>query len=86
MKFRLRNQNARVASKFRKRPVVVDAVQITEEQHVDTLEGRMKGNPGDWLMTGVDGEKYFVARDIFPKTYEPADDAAKKAWEKAYGV
>lgn len=83
--FRLRQINVRVAYSFKKKPVAIEAEQIEKEQYVDTLEGRMRGNPGDWLVTGVDGEQYFVAKDIFKKTYEPTDDESKEAWENAYG-
>jgi hypothetical protein len=86
MRFRLQSMNVRVAFSFRKKPVTIDAVQIESEEYVDTLEGRMKGNAGDWKVKGVEGEEYFVAKDIFPKTYEPADDEAKAAWESAYGA
>lgn len=85
MKFRLRDMSVRVAFSFKKKPVAIDAVQIQAEEYVDTLEGRMRGNPGDWKVTGVEGEQYYVAKAIFPKTYEPADDQAKQAWESAYG-
>lgn len=85
MKFRLRQINVRVAKKFKKLPIVIDAFQITKEESVDTLEGTMTGNAGDWKITGVDGEKYYVAKDIFRRTYEPDDKAAQKAWDKAYG-
>ena len=30
----------------------------------------MVGNPGDWLITGVAGEKYPCKDDIFRATYE----------------
>ncbi|HEL2125417.1 TPA: hypothetical protein TY895_001609 [Streptococcus suis] len=52
--------------KVRKIPVVVDAEQISEVQYIETLEGTMK----DWVITGVDGERYPVKPDIFAKTYE----------------
>lgn len=29
-------------------------------------------HPGDWIITGVNGEKYPCRPDIFEKTYEPA--------------
>lgn len=86
MLFRYRQMSVRIAHAFKKKPVTIEAVQITEPQFVDTLEGRMKGNPGDWLVTGVEGEQYFVAHDIFPKTFEPLDAGAKDAWSKAYGA
>lgn len=39
---------------------------------VRTLEGDMIAQPGDWIITGVEGEKYPCKNDIFKKTYEPA--------------
>ena len=44
--------------KFRKKPVIVDAYQINHEEIIHTLEGDMKASPGDWIITGVNGEKY----------------------------
>lgn len=58
---------------YRKRPVVVEAIRLTERITIHTLEGDMVGNPGDWLITGVNGEKYPCKPDIFEKTYEPCD-------------
>ncbi len=60
--------------KYRKKPVVVDAVQLTERTEVKTLEGIMVGNPGDWLITGIAGEKYPCRDDIFRATYEKVED------------
>ncbi|MHB1059880.1 MAG: hypothetical protein ACYC0F_18560 [Rhodanobacter sp.] len=37
---------------------------------VNTLEGNMKVSDGDWIITGVNGEKYPCKPDIFEKTYE----------------
>jgi hypothetical protein len=59
--------------KFRKKPVVIEAVQITRPMTVETLEGVMRGEPTDWLITGVKGEQYFCKNDIFLRTYEPAE-------------
>ena len=56
---------------YRKRPVVVEAVRLTRQVTIHTLEGDMIGNPGDWLITGVNGEQYPCKDDIFQKTYEP---------------
>ena len=39
---------------------------------VKTLEGDMIAKPGDWIITGVEGEKYPCKNEIFKKTYEPA--------------
>ena len=94
--------------KFRKKPVVVEAVQWFPPGHekhdpsllkiykqnetrkpgdlyqfffflgmgddvffIRTLEGDMRVSPGDWVITGVAGEKYACKPDIFEKTYEP---------------
>jgi hypothetical protein len=37
---------------------------------VDTLEGKMTAMPGDWIITGVKGDKYPCNPDIFEATYE----------------
>lgn len=39
---------------------------------IDTLEGRMKVAPGDWVIKGVKGEFYPCRDEIFRMTYEPA--------------
>lgn len=36
-----------------------------------TLEGTHVVCPGDWIITGVKGEKYPCKPDIFEATYEP---------------
>lgn len=61
--------------KYRKKPVVIEAVQITQPMSVDTLEGTMRGNAGDYLITGVKGEQYFCKPEIFEATYESAEEA-----------
>ena len=37
--------------------------------HIKTLEGDLKVNPGDWIATGVNGERWPIADDVFKKTY-----------------
>ncbi len=37
---------------------------------IDTLEGGHIVCPGDWIITGVEGEYYPCKPDIFAKTYE----------------
>lgn len=37
---------------------------------VDTLEGGHVVSPGDYIITGVKGEKYPCKPDIFERTYE----------------
>lgn len=60
--------------KFRKKPVVVDAYQTDREMNIETLEGVMHAEPGDWIITGVNGERYPCKPDIFEKTYESVPD------------
>jgi hypothetical protein len=57
---------------YRKRPFRVYAVQINlpEGFFVNTLEGVMKGKKGDYLLIGIDGEKYICKKSIFEKTYK----------------
>lgn len=76
--------------KFRKKPIVIEAVQFFPEIKpwpcgvreagpawrpvIDTLEGPLNVSPGDWIITGVKGERYPCKPDIFDATYEPADE------------
>lgn len=96
--------------KYRKKPVVIEAIQLTEgsimqvynwlhegkeppvklKHHMDierwdnyehsiktkgmsinTLEGVMTANLGDYIIKGVKGEFYPCKPDIFEMTYEP---------------
>lgn len=77
--------------KYRKKPVVIDAVQFNKPgDHpavvasdksptgylIKTLENEETGQhvtPGDWIITGVQGEHYPCKPDVFAETYEPAD-------------
>ena len=60
--------------KFRKKPIVIEAYQTRAVMHIATLEGVMTANPGDWIITGVNGEQYPCKPDIFEKTYEPVEE------------
>ncbi len=60
--------------KYRKKPVVIEARQLTEVHTIQTLEGTMTGNPGDWLIRGINGEMYPCKPDVFAKTYELVSD------------
>lgn len=64
----------RIMAKYRKRPVVIEAYQTDKELDIETLEGTMHANAGDWIITGVNGEQYPCKPDIFEKTYEPVSD------------
>jgi hypothetical protein len=94
-------------SKFRKKPVVIEAITfeelvqyglehganvhdgmpwsfdynghaITHESDdcylIPTLEGTMRLERGDWLLTGVKGEIYPCKADIFEATYEAVSE------------
>jgi hypothetical protein len=38
---------------------------------IPTLEGNHRADMGDWIITGIKGEKYPCKPDIFEETYEP---------------
>lgn len=73
-------------SDYRKRPVVVQAVQIDTEFSVTTLEGQMVGPPGHYLIRGVEGELYPCDPGIFAKTYEPVSSLSKEYLEELKGI
>lgn len=75
--------------KFRKKPVVITAEQWLGPQsspmegvfcqpdgryYCETLEGPLYVSPGDWIITGIRGEKYPCKEDIFYATYEAAEE------------
>ena len=76
--------------KYRRRPVVIEAEEFWPEQKpwpagveerdgtymIDTLEGPHLVTPGDFIITGVKGERYACKPDIFAMTYEPVDDSS----------
>lgn len=87
-------------AKFRKKPVVIEAVQwngqeipgyrrTSERRYHDgsdtefggdwllipTLEGDHYADLGDFIITGVRGEKYPCKAEIFHLTYEPVEEA-----------
>ena len=41
---------------------------------IETLEGTMTAQPGDWIIKGVKGEFYPCKPDIFAATYTPVQD------------
>lgn len=44
------------------------------ELYIETLEGSMHVNVGDYIIHGVNGEIYPCKADIFEKTYERAEE------------
>lgn len=78
---------------FRKKPVVIEAVQWNGNNFdevveltgimgvlppsqkntcvgIQTLEGTMRADIGDWIIKGIKGEVYPCKPDIFEATYE----------------
>lgn len=41
--------------------------------YIDTLEGTMQAEPGDWIIRGVAGEFYPCKPNIFKQTYEAVE-------------
>lgn len=84
-------------SRFRAKPLIVEAVQWFPGAHVvgvqelvygdieqgnaessgygmiDTPEGPIRVEPGDWIITGVKREIHSMPDEIFKLTYEPVD-------------
>ena len=61
--------------KARKRPVVVEVEgPLTEVRMILTLEGMMRADVGDYVITGVKGEQYPIKPNIFALTYEWLED------------
>jgi hypothetical protein len=46
---------------------------------IETLEGQMRAQPGDWIIRGIKGELYPCKPDIFAASYEPARAAHQAA-------
>ena len=44
--------------------------------YMQTLEGKMHVQAGDWIITGIKGERYPCKPDIFLATYEPVGKVA----------
>ena len=75
--------------KFRKKPVVIEAIQWKGDNIVEirdnkipakqtliirTLEGDMTAQKGDWIIKGVKGEFYPCKPKIFKMTYEKVEE------------
>ncbi|MEO8176923.1 MAG: hypothetical protein ABI626_09725 [Sphingomicrobium sp.] len=71
-------------ARYLKKSVVVDAVQwfkqgdhpavlakSDREAYIDTPEGRLRVDPGDWIITGIAGENYPCKPRVFEQLYTP---------------
>ena len=56
-----------------KRPIPIRCVQMEEPFEVETMEGKLRGKAGDWLMIGVEGEMYPCDAGVFERTYDLID-------------
>ncbi|MDC1720875.1 DUF2829 domain-containing protein [Phocaeicola vulgatus] len=54
--------------------------------YIETLEGKMLANYGDYIIKGVNGEFYPCKPDIFEKTYDKADDSSVMGFGDAIEV
>lgn len=54
--------------------------------YIETLEGRMLANYGDYIIKGVNGEFYPCKPDIFEKTYDEADSSSLMGFGDAIEV
>ena len=50
--------------------------QMHDHGWIDTLEGGHIVCPGDWIITGVSGERYPCKPDIFAATYDKVEPGA----------
>lgn len=71
-------------AKFKKKPIVVEAVAAVNEFEIETPEGAMQVKRGDMIITGVTGEMYPCRLDIFLNTYEIMDDEGQQVIELAW--
>lgn len=60
--------------KYRRIPIVIETYQTDKALTIHTVEGDMLASKGDYIITGVNGERYPCKPDVFEKLYEPAED------------
>lgn len=53
-----------------KKPIPVTVYQAEQVEYITTLEGIMRANVGDYVITASTGERWPVRNDIFKLTYE----------------
>lgn len=63
-------QNFPEYKKIVHKPNQLVAYETKEEQYLVTLNGIVKTNPGDWIITGVNGEQYPCDPEIFKQLYD----------------
>jgi hypothetical protein len=60
-----------LAWRVRKRPIPVTVSFAKSAGVIETLEGAVWHAPGDAVLTGVQGEKWPVRREVFATSYDP---------------
>ena len=65
-----------------KRPIAVPVMFAAEDGVCETLEGLVRYQAGDAILTGVSGEQWPVARATFAASYDPAPDGPAGAFVK----
>lgn len=60
--------------KYVKKPIPIEAYQVGAKMVIHTLEGDMTAQPGDYIITGIEGEQYPCKKEIFEATYTPVED------------
>lgn len=77
MNFRKRPIVIEATQFFRDRQPWPAGVKLGAYEHkgpcIETLEGTMAVSEGDWIITGVKGERYPCKPDIFAATYEAVE-------------
>jgi len=59
----------------RKKPITIDVEgPVTEPAAIHTLEGTMTADIGDYILTGIQGERYPCKPDIFHASYDIVED------------
>lgn len=62
---------------------IIRGVRVAEphsfEVKIYTREGRLKAQPGDWIMEDSEGHHYPIAHDELRKTYQPVDSSRPKS-------
>ena len=51
------------------KPITIKAKRMLEPFECKTMEGTMRGNPGDWLIIGTEEEQYPCKDIVFKKKY-----------------
>lgn len=56
------------------RPITIEARQCRKAETIVTDLGFANMTPGDWVISGEDGERYSVSDDFFHRTFAPVDE------------